>query len=150
MWICFIVNFMYYRLNQNWILTSERLLSSSSSIALGWSYEVGNLVGKFVELFFTKSMIGTSVVFGCFFESLDLSISWMKILLFQESFNCNCELFFTDLTVIVGVNLSEYTVRFFPWDACTCWFSEFDGRDGGDESEGEGEFHFEMFVVFIL
>ena len=28
--------------------------------------------------------------------------------------------------------------------------SEFDGRDGGDESEGEGEFHFEMFVVFIL
>ena len=107
------------------------------------------MVSKLVELDWVELMVFSGITLGSFGELSNLSIGWVDVVFLEVGGDSNCEFFFRDLTVVVGVNFLEDIVGLCHGDARSFFSGDSDGGGGGDEGE-EGEFHFERFVFLFV
>ena len=107
------------------------------------------MVSKLVELDWVELMVFSGITLGSSGELSNLSFGWVNVVLLEVGFDSDCEFFFRDLTVSVGVNLLEDLVGLSHGDARSIFSGDSDGGGGSDEGE-EGEFHFERFVFLFV
>jgi hypothetical protein len=104
------------------------------------------LVGKSVELGWVESLVSSGSISSSIGESSNLSSGWVDVVFLEPLGDSRSE--FRDLTITVFVNQFEDMVGIFIGDTFISSF-DLDGGGGGDEGE-EGEFHFELFVFYLL
>ena len=92
-------------------------------------------------------MVSTSISLGSSGELCNLFIGWVDIVLLKVSLNSNGELFLGDLSITVGVDLFENSVRLTHGDTWFIFGGDLDGSGGGNDGD-EGEFH--LFCCFII
>ena len=90
--------------------TCFRYLQGCCSLRL----DVGaDLVGKGVELDWVELVVSTGISGGSLGESFNLSGGWVDVVFLKVGGNSDSEFFFGDLTVSVGVDHMEDSVRLF-------------------------------------
>ena len=135
---------MYTFMILKFIFLFLHVLSVSASINVEVS---SKLVNPLVEFLLVELLVSSGILIGSLFNPSNVSFCWLIVVFFSVLCQSSFKFVFVNLSVMVGVNISEDFIRFLLINTISLNL-DLDSRSSGNEGKS-GEFHLQvLFIIF--